>query len=72
MSYKNDRFKNVYLAMPILHTLILFAIVGQLHFFLQLDSDLAKFIRLFWRALSDMKSFIIIELIIIAMMAAVM
>lgn len=51
---------------------MLFAIVGQLHFFLQLDSDLAKFIRLFWRALSDMKSFIIIELIIIAMMAAVM
>ena len=51
---------------------MLFAIFGQLHFFLQLDSDLAKFIQLFWKALYDMKSFIIIELIIISLMAAVM
>ena len=45
--FTRERFKNIYLAMPLLHTLMLFAIFGQLHFFLQLNSDLAKFLRLF-------------------------
>ena len=51
---------------------MLFSIFGQLHFFLQLNRDLAKFLQLFWKALYDMKDFMVIELIIISLMAAVM
>ena len=58
--------------MPLLHTIMLFALFGQAYFFLQLNSDIAKFLRLFSRALSDIKYFLVVELYISSLMAAVM
>ena len=58
--------------MPLLHTFMLFSLTIQLHFFLQLFSDISKFLRLFRKALRDISSFIIIELIIASLMATVM
>lgn len=58
--------------MPILHALMLFTIFSQLHFFLKLNNDIAKFLSLFQRAMSDIVSFIVIEMVLFILMATVM
>ena len=58
--------------MPILHTVMLFLLYGQMQFYLNLNSSISKFVQLFWRALSDVTSFIIIEFILVCLMSTVM
>lgn len=70
--YADDPYELIFKAMPILHTLMLILLTCQAHFYLKLHSGIAKFVHLFWRALSDMQSFIIIEVLIICLMASVM
>ena len=70
--YAGDNFEKLFHLMPIFHTVMLLTMFGQSIFYLKLSSEIAKFLQLFYRALKDIRSFIIILLLITCLMAMVM
>ena len=62
----------LYHAMPLIHFVMLLLTTGQTLFYLKMNDDIAKFIRLFVKSYSDIASFMLIFALIILLVTCIM